>query len=107
MFSFSICHRTTPTTPATVTTTATTAAALTTRSFGCFIENDINYPGNDLSSQFVNSIGDCCNLCGATAGCQAWVYWADFKFCYLKSSLPVLSQRQAFTNMFAGIIALQ
>ena len=99
-----------PTTPAfTIAAITSTIAVTTPKKYGCFVENDINYAGNDIpgAAQFVAGMSDCCNLCGATTGCVVWAYWSTYKFCYLKNALPSITQRQPFPTMFSGIITLR
>lgn len=66
------------------TTSSVTMNSFTTRTYGCFIENNINYYGNDFFATYVNSASDCCNLCGQTATCVVWAFLTNVKYCYLK-----------------------
>ena len=67
-------------------TTTTTASSLinTTKTYGCFIENNVNYYGFDFFAKYVSSSSECCNLCGQTATCVVWAFLTDVKYCYLK-----------------------
>lgn len=98
----------TPTTTIqTPTTTLTTPTTTTPKSYGCFIENGINYYGNDLSGSYVTSASECCNLCGLTTSCVVWSYLVDLKFCYLKNALPSLESRLNYTGIISGIVTLR
>jgi hypothetical protein len=54
------------------------------------VELDVSLVGNDLpgvASPLVDSSGDCCALCEATANCEFWTWHATGnRRCYLKSS---------------------
>lgn len=110
---------TTLTVPTTVTTVTTTAAGITTAPVtststiasstvlaGCFIENNVNYPGNDLSTSAGNVLTafDCCNLCGNDPNCASWAYLISSSYCFLKSSLPSSSNRQPYTGIISGVV---
>lgn len=73
----------------------------------CAVESGYVYHNNDISQPITNiaSFSDCCARCGQTAGCVAWSYLMDYKYCYLKNALPALSNRQAYTNSFSGTIS--
>jgi hypothetical protein len=58
-------------------------------SFCSFIENGIDYSGNDVGYvYFFNtaSVEDCCISCRLFTGCKYFTYVPAFKDCYLKSS---------------------
>jgi hypothetical protein len=58
-------------------------------SFCAFIENGIDYYGNDVGYvYFYNtaSVEDCCISCRLFTGCKYFTYVPDTKDCYLKSS---------------------
>lgn len=94
--------------PATIilTVPATTTVAPVTQTIGCFVENNINYIGNDTLSVLHNSFSDCCNRCGATAGCAAWTWNFLTKVCTLKNAVPAQASRVPLTYMYAGIPGL-
>lgn len=82
----------------------TTTVATAVRSTICFIENNANYPGNDLSGQGnINDPGACCTLCGQTTGCVAWSYYKQFNYCFLKSAAPT-SPGQTYAGLVSGKI---
>ncbi len=93
-------------TPQTASTISTTVAS-TTKGYGCFVENYINYLGNDFYSTYVASPSECCNLCGVTPTCVVWSYLTDYKFCYLKNKVPMLSDRQNYTTIISGVVTLR
>jgi hypothetical protein len=58
-------------------------------SFCTFIENGIDYFGNDVGYVFfynTASVEDCCISCRLFTGCKYFTYVPDTKDCYLKSS---------------------
>lgn len=89
-----------PVTPPTTTMSPVLSAtsSVESKNYGCFIENDINYFGNDLNGTFVKSTADCCNLCGQTASCVVWSFLIDIKYCYLKNSLPSIELRLNYSG---------
>lgn len=97
---------TTTTTTTTPVTTTTAPVGATTKSSGCFVEIDFNYIGNDIAITTVNSLGDCCNVCGANAACAVWTYTTATKQCSQKSVIA-LSQRIATAGYVSGIITLR
>ena len=98
---------TTSSSSTTTSTTSTFPSTLTTsKSYGCFIEYNINYFGNDFSQSFVGSTSDCCNLCGQTATCVVWSFINDSKYCFLKNALPAINLRQNYTGIISGILTL-
>ncbi|KAF0687436.1 Aste57867_20822 [Aphanomyces stellatus] len=50
------------------------------------LEDNTDYPGQDLSNQAANSVGDCCNACQNYAQCNAFAFSQETNSCYLKSS---------------------
>lgn len=95
------------TTASTSTTITTTIVTPITKQYGCFIEYNINYFGNDLVGSYVTSPSDCCNLCGQTTSCLVWSYTTDTKFCFLKNTLPSFSSRSNYTGILSGIVTLR
>lgn len=93
-------------TTTTVAATTTTTGPLTTRSVGCFVENDFNYVGSDVSASVVNSIGDCCNLCGANSACAVFTYTISTRVCSLKS-VVALTQRVPAVGSISGVVTLR
>lgn len=78
-----------------VTTTGTTGTVATST---CTVTSGNIYPGSDLSGSYLASSTDCCNSCGATAGCVAWDYLNDFHYCYLKTALPTDARRVTYLD---------
>jgi hypothetical protein len=58
----------------------------------CFAEIDIDYNGNDLSTQplYVNSLDLCCAACAQNVNCQAWTYLPLTRACWLKRQIGAL-----------------
>ena len=83
--------------------TTTIVQPPTTGNTICSVSNGFIYPGSDLTASFLNSQTECCNFCGQTAGCVAWDYLNDSRFCYLKNALPTSSRRVAYQNAASGI----
>lgn len=80
----------------------------TTATFsGCAVETGYVYRNNDISQPITNiaSFSDCCARCSQTAGCVAWSYLMDYKYCYLKNALPTVGNRQSYTNSFSGTLS--
>ena len=48
---------------------------------------NIDYPGNDIINEGVNSAQDCANACQSTVGCNAFVTNKAGNYCWLKGSL--------------------
>jgi hypothetical protein len=73
---------------------------------GCFIENNVNYPGNDLATSAGNVLTafDCCNLCGNDPLCQSWAYMVSASYCFLKNGLPSATNRQPYTGIISGVV---
>jgi hypothetical protein len=94
-------------TPATVGPVTTVPTASTTKGYGCYVENNINYYGSDFFSTFIDSASECCNLCGRTASCVVWSYLTVEKFCYLKNAVPSLANRGNYTNIISGVVTLR
>ncbi|CAF0832535.1 unnamed protein product [Brachionus calyciflorus] len=97
---------TTPATTAPSTSTTTSTQSTTTKVSGCFIENDINYAGYDLRG--VGSVplaSDCCNLCGADPQCQAWSYYVEYQYCYLKTSGN--GPKDPYPGMLSGVVKVR
>jgi len=90
-----------------VTQTVAPITGTTTKGYGCYVENGINYFGSDFFSTFVNSPDDCCNLCGRTPSCLVWSYLVAEKFCYLKNQVPSLANRQNYTSIISGVVTLR
>jgi hypothetical protein len=66
-----------------------TYSAVLGTSFCSFIENDVDYFGNDIGYvYFYNtaSVEDCCISCRLYTGCKYFTYLPDTKDCWLKSS---------------------
>lgn len=55
----------------------------------CFAEVDVDYYGNDLSTQpiYVNSLDLCCASCAQNVNCQAWTYLPSTRACWLKRQI--------------------
>ena len=71
-----------------------------TPSSGCIIEDDINYPGNDLRNQTVESQQACADLCASTVEGFFWVWnKVGDNVCYVKSST---SERENNIGSMAG-----
>ncbi len=96
----------TPTITATATTTTSTISA-TTKSYGCFIESDFNYIGNDIGSLIVPNVGECCNACGTSLNCVVFSYSILNGTCSLKNDIPSIDQRVPATLVFSGIVTLK
>ncbi|KAG9409766.1 hypothetical protein AC1031_020078 [Aphanomyces cochlioides] len=62
----------------TPTQAATTAQCAT-------IEENTDYPGNDITSTQQSTAEGCCADCANTAGCKVYVWNSDTKTCFLKS----------------------
>ena len=68
-------------------------------------EQNIFYSGNDIKGQSnVTNVGDCCNICGFTTGCTAWSYNIDFKYCYLKTAVPLQANKLPIVGVFSGYV---
>lgn len=68
-------------------TASSSTASTTTVSYPtCSFEQDIDYFGNDLSSNptYAASKDACCAQCQANADCQIWVYVTSTTACWLK-----------------------
>ncbi|RNA31728.1 cellulose binding elicitor [Brachionus plicatilis] len=86
-----------------LTTRTTSTESTSTKVTGCFIETNINYAGNDLKGVgSVENASDCCNLCGLTEGCEAWSYYVEYSYCYLKSSS---ANKDSYEGMLSGVKA--
>lgn len=91
----------------TVATTTATTTSGTTKSYGCFVENDYNYLGNDIGSLILPSISECCNACGTSTTCVVWTFQLSNGNCSLKNNLPSLTQRVPMPLFFSGIVTLK
>lgn len=88
-------------------TIAPVTSVSTTKGYGCYVENNINYFGSDFFSTFIDNASECCNLCGRTASCLVWSFLTVEKFCYLKNAVPSLANRQNYTNIISGVVTLR
>jgi hypothetical protein len=70
----------------------------------CAINQNFIYPGGDLVGANMNSVTDCCNFCGQTAGCVAWDYLSDCRYCFLKNRLPTPERRVVYQGAFSGVL---
>ena len=85
---------------------STTLSPTTTKRVNCIIEIDINYPGNDLVGVgSLSTASDCCNYCGNTSGCAGWSFFVAYNYCFLKSSIPSVGNREAYVGIISGSIA--
>lgn len=78
--------------------TTTNSAAGTTIPAQCgFIEDGVEYPGNDLESPAPASDAEaCCQRCTANSECTAWTWMKPDYNCYLKGGRP----RSVVTRVF-------
>ena len=53
---------------------------------GCVTEQNIDYNGNDIANQVLESVQACADLCASTPGGLFWTYSPTNKHCYIKSS---------------------
>ena len=53
---------------------------------GCVTEQNIDYNGNDIANQVLESMQACADLCASTPGGLFWTYLPTDKSCYVKSS---------------------
>lgn len=80
---------------------------MVTRMPVCSISSRYTYYGNDLSSAALSSPSDCCDRCGKTNGCLAWVFFTDYNYplvanCFLKYSKNTKDRRQYYANVISG-----
>ncbi|CAF0832484.1 unnamed protein product [Brachionus calyciflorus] len=89
------------------TTSSNVVQSTTTKASGCIIEFGINYPGNDIGGQYnVNSLDECCNLCGSNPSCQAFAYMDSAKYCFFKGSSDS-SNRQTYDGIISGVVTIR
>ena len=50
------------------------------------MEQDIDYYGNDIVNQVVESIQACAEICASTEGGQFWTWNRENKICFVKRS---------------------
>lgn len=82
-----------PTRTRTITTTTTTT--ITTTGLPCsYIEDDVNYPGNNIREHPNTNVAEtCCQLCALEPACLGWSWvklpgLANSNTCYLKGAMP-------------------
>ena len=93
-------------TSGTTAASSTISAPTTTKRSTCIIETNINYPGNDLMGVGnLTSASDCCNYCGSTVGCAGWSYFISYSYCFLKASVPIAANREAYTGIISGFLS--
>ncbi|CAK4957311.1 unnamed protein product, partial [Aphanomyces euteiches] len=78
-----------PTTTAATTAAPTTAAPTTAAPATCNpVQQDTDYPGNDLVILQKDTVADCCTACSSTAGCVVFVWvMRDVGTCILKNAI--------------------
>ncbi|CAK4298999.1 unnamed protein product, partial [Aphanomyces euteiches] len=64
---------------------AVTPAQAATTAQCATIEENTDYPGNDLASTQQSTAEGCCADCANTTGCKVYVWNSDTKTCFLKS----------------------
>lgn len=84
--------------------TGTQSTTTTTKVYGCFTEPGANYPGTDIGGSYnVASVEQCCNLCGARAGCNSFAYLASAQYCFFKSASNP-TNRESYDGMTSGVV---
>jgi len=67
----------------------------------CFVEENYDYNGFDLSYDDVQGPSQCCEGCAGTGGCVAWTFsadtWGDIR-CYYKSSMDGRTYQTGLTS---------
>ena len=53
---------------------------------GCIMEQDIDYYGNDIVDQVVESMQACADFCASTGGGQFWTWNRGTNRCHVKRS---------------------
>ena len=53
---------------------------------GCIIEQDTDYPGNDITSRHFDTKEACAFFCASTAGGLFWTWNTAKQKCYVKNS---------------------
>lgn len=79
----------------------------------CSLEGNFDYMGNDLNIMGIeiNSIGECCNLCTKTDGCNAWTFlkydnWT-FGKCYMKTAAgEKVYNTRIGREIYSGIVTI-
>jgi len=82
---------------------ASTVTMTTTCFIRCSMDDNVNFPGNDLRHVTnVSSAQECCQECGDDAECVAWTWGKQTLRCFLKGSRPRAQltkvMDQAFTS---------
>lgn len=96
----------TETTPVPIGTTAASGTT-TPKASSCLIEFNTNYPGNDIGGSYnINSIDECCNLCGSNPSCNSFAYLESSKYCFLKGQTNS-DNRQNYDGMISGIVTIR
>ncbi|RNA44534.1 coagulation factor XI-like [Brachionus plicatilis] len=100
---------TTPVPSATTPVSGTTAVSGTTtaKASSCIIEFNSNYPGNDIGGSYnVDSIDECCNLCGSNPSCFSFAYLESSKYCFFKGQTNP-DQREDYDGITSGVVTIR
>lgn len=69
------------------------------------VVSNINFPGYDLTGVgSILSAADCCTICINTPACNAFSYWANYQYCYLKTAYSS-SQQDTYAGFTSGVVS--